>query len=792
MKNNSYFLSFVCQQHCQNNMTQKILSKFGEPRKFETEYAGKPLSIEIGRLAKQTNGSCLVQYGETVVLATAVRAKEAREGIDFFPLMVDYEEKLYAAGKIKGSKWVKREGKATDEAVLTARIIDRSIRPLFKDTERRDVQIVITVLAVDGINDPDIASLIAASCALSISDIPWDGPMSAIRIGRINGEWVLNGSYEAREKSDFDLFLAGSETEVVMIETAANQVTEDVIADAIEFGHKHLKKIATFIKDIQTEMGLQKEVPSQENNADEILARQKIESLFAQDIANVFDADKQTTQNNISALVKKIDEVLKADNEVSKEVRAKALTLLDDYLSVHARKLVLEKGIRPDGRKIDEIRYLSAEVGVLPQVHGSGLFSRGETQVLSIVTLGAPGDKQELDGMEEEGKKRYMHHYNFPAFSVGEVKPSRGPSRRDIGHGALAEKALVPVIPAEDNFPYTIRVVSEVLGSNGSSSQASICCSTLALMDAGVPITAPVAGISIGLVTDINDKSKYVLLTDIQGLEDHSFDMDFKVAGTETGITAIQLDIKLGGISLEICRNALVRAREARTEILDLMKQTINSPRTELSPNAPRIITMQIDPEKIRDVIGSGGKVINKIIDDCGVQIDIEQNGKVFITSTSAEGAAKAQATIESIVKEIEVGEIYEGQVSQIIKGKDNGDEIGAIVQLTPHQDGMIHISNLDWKRVAKVTDVINIGDIVKVKVIEVDKEKGRISLSRKELIDKPVGYVEQPPRFGGPKRPMGGNGKPPFARKNDHSSHSHQPHNHHRNQPINANDLPF
>lgn len=770
---------------------QQILSKFGEPKKFETEYAGKPLSIEIGRLAKQTNGSCLVQYGETVVLATAVKAKDAREGIDYFPLMVDYEEKLYAAGKIKGSKWVKREGKATDEAVLTARIIDRSIRPLFKDTERRDVQIVITVLAVDGINDPDIASLIAASCALSISDIPWDGPMSAIRIGRINGEWVLNGSYEARDKSDFDLFLAGTETEVVMIETAANQVSEETIADALEFGHKHLKKLVTFIKDIQSQLGCEKEVPSETNSADEQLAKQKIESLFTEDIANVFNSDKQTTQNNISALFKKVDEVLKADNEVSKEVRTKALNLLDEYLSAYARKLVLEKGIRPDGRKIDELRYLSAEVNILPQVHGSGLFSRGETQVLSIVTLGAPGDKQELDGMEEEGKKRYMHHYNFPAFSVGEVKPSRGPSRRDIGHGALAEKALVPVIPTEDSFPYTIRVVSEVLGSNGSSSQASICCSTLALMDAGVPITAPVAGISIGLVTDLTDKSKYVLLTDIQGMEDHAFDMDFKVAGTSTGITAIQLDIKLGGISLDVCRNALIRARQARAEILEVMKASISAPRAELSPNAPRIITLQIDPEKIRDVIGSGGKIINKIIEDCGVQIDIEQSGKVFITSTTAEGAAKAQATIEGIVKEIEVGEIYEGQVLQIIKGRDNGEEIGAIVQLTPHQDGMVHISNLDWKRVEKVTDVINVGDTVKVKVIEVDKEKGRISLSRKEMIEKPSGYVEQPPRFGGPRRPMGGNSRPPLNNRNNNSFRPHSNHGNSQPQPD-IKDLPF
>jgi polyribonucleotide nucleotidyltransferase len=734
-------------------MSEPILSKFGEVKKFSMEYAGRLLTIEVGKMAKQTNGSCLVQYGETVVLATAVRAKEPREGTDFFPLLVDYEEKLYAAGKIKGSRWIKREGKATDEAILNARIIDRSIRPLFKDSERRDVQVMITVLAVDGDNDPDIASLIAASCALSISDIPWNGPMGAIRIGQINGEWVLNGSYDARDKSDFDLFLAGNQEEVVMIEAAAKQVQEEVISSALTFAHKHLKKVVAFIADIQSQIGHPKDNVLTSDNADEQLARQKIESLFANDLTNVFHADKQTTQDNIAILKEKVDQTLKDDNEVSKEVRAKALGLLDEYLATYARQQVLENGQRPDGRGPEEIRHLSAEVGLLPRVHGSALFSRGETQVLSIVTLGAPGDKQELDGMEEEGKKRYMHHYNFPGFSVGEVKPSRGPSRRDIGHGALAEKALIPVIPKEENFPYTIRVVSEVLGSNGSSSQAAICGSTMALMDAGVPIVAPVAGISIGLVADIKDKNNYVLLTDIQGLEDHSFDMDFKVAGSKNGITAIQLDIKLGGISLEICKNALIRAKSAREQVLEVMSQAIAVPRPELSQYAPRIITLHIDPEKIRDVIGSGGKIINKIIDDCGVQIDIEQDGTVFITSTSASGAQKAQETIESIVKEIEVGETYEGQVIQIVKGKDNGEEIGAIVQLTPHQDGMIHVSNLDWRRVGKVTDVVNVGDTVKVKVIEVDKEKGRISLSRKELLEKPANYSEAGSRFGQARR---------------------------------------
>lgn len=735
-----YFLISSLQSACQLIIERKIMEKI---HNFELEYAGKQLKIQIGKLARQAAGSCTVQYGDTVVLATAVAGTTPKEGIDYFPLMVDYEEKLYAAGKIKGSKWIKREGRATDEAVLTARVIDRSIRPLFKETERKDVQVMVTVLSVDGENDPDVPSLIAASCALSISKIPWSGPVAAIRIGQINGEWALNGTYAAREKSDFDLYLAGSENEVVMIETGAKQIKEETIAEAIAFGQKHIKPVVKLLKEIQEKVGVAKmsEEETPEQIAEKQMLQNKIEYMIASKIGGLFAKSKEETNSNISALTEEINASLKADNEVNKDARAKGVTMVEEHIAEAARKLVLEKNIRVDGRKIDEIRALSSEVGVLPRVHGTGLFQRGETQVLSVVTLGAPGDEQYLDGMEEEGKKRYMHHYNFPGFSVGEVRPSRGPSRRDIGHGALAEKALLPVLPEKEIFPYTIRVVSEVLGSNGSSSQASICGSTLSLMDAGVPILAPVAGIAIGLVTDPKDKKNYKILTDIQGIEDHAFDMDFKVAGTEKGITAIQLDIKLGGISWEVCREALAAAKIARLKILEVMKQAISEPRKELSPYAPRITTLHINPELIRTVIGPGGKMINKIIEECDVAIDIEQDGTVFITSTNESGMEKAIKWVNDLTREVEVGEIYEGTVTQIIKGQMNGEEIGAIVEILPGKDGMVHISNLDWKRVERVTDILNIGEKVKVKVMEVDKERDRISLSRKECLPKPEGF---------------------------------------------------
>ncbi|MFA6304182.1 MAG: polyribonucleotide nucleotidyltransferase [Patescibacteria group bacterium] len=735
-----------------------------EVHNFELEYAGKQLKVQTGKLAGQAHGSCTVQYGETVVLATAVVGSNPRDGIDYFPLMVDYEEKLYAAGKIKGSRWIKREGRATDEAVLTARVIDRSIRPLFKESERKDVQVMVTVLAVDGENDADVPSLIASSIALSISPIPWGGPVAAIRVGQINGEWVLNGSYEARLKSDFDLYITGNDEEIVMIELEGKQIKEDVVADALDFGHKHLSKVVKFIKDIQTQIGVPKtvEIETPEMKAEKELIKNKFEAYTLDKLNKVYTPSKEETKKNLQQLKDELNIALKNDNEVSKDLRAKGMGLLDEYLSANARKMVLENNQRVDGRALDEIRPLSAEVSFLPRVHGSGLFQRGETQILSVVTLGGPGAEQYLDGMEEEGKKRYMHHYNFPGFSVGEVRPSRGPGRREIGHGALAEKALVAVLPDKATFPYTIRVVSEVLGSNGSSSQGAICGSTLSLMDAGVPIIAPVAGIAMGLVTDDNDKKNYKILTDIQGIEDHAFDMDFKVAGTETGITAIQLDIKLGGIALNICRETLAKAKIARLQILEVMKNAIAAPRTELSAHAPRIVILHINPDNIRDVIGPGGKIINKIIEECDVEIDIEQDGTVFITSANAEGSKKAVQWVEDLTKEIKVGEEYEGTVTQIMKGQMNGDEIGAIVELLPGKDGMIHISNVDWKRIDKVSDVLHVGDTVKVKVMEVDKERGRIGLSRKELLPKPEGFEERPPfrpshggsAGAGPRRP--------------------------------------
>ncbi len=711
-------------------------------QKFSTEIGGRNLEVEIGKLARQAHGSCTVTYGETVVLATAVTSGKPREGVDFFPLMVDYEERLYAAGKIKGSRFIKREGRATDEAVLTSRLIDRSIRPLFKESERNDVQVVITVLSYDGINAPDFPSVIAASIALGISPIVWDGPLAGISIGHIGGEWVINPSVEAKAKSDLELFVAGSAQEVIMIEAGAKQVPEEVMFAGIQFANKHLARLVEFVNSIIKEVGKAKNETTLDSETAAVrdLVKAKVEQFLAtKDLSACFDADKSKMKAAIIAVEEELNEILKADNEVSKDMRAMGLSMIDQALEVAFKKLVLEKKQRPDGRKFDEIRPLSAEVALLSRTHGSGLFTRGETQVLSIVTLGAPGDEQTLDGMEDSGTKKYMHHYNFPGFSVGEVKPLRGPGRREIGHGALAEKALVPVLPENGDFPYTIRVVSEVLGSNGSSSQASICGSTLSLMDAGVPIIAPVAGIAMGLVRDDQNPDTYQLLTDIQGIEDHAGHMDFKVAGTKDGITAIQLDIKLGGISYKIVEETLKAARIARLQILEVMAQAIAAPRQELSPYAPRITTLHIDPDKIRDVIGTGGKVINEIIDKCNVAIDIEQDGTVMITSHDEEGAAKAKAWVENIVKEVMVGEIYEGKVTQIVKDKNRGSEIGAIVELLPGKDGMVHISEVDHTRINKVTDKINVGDVVKVKVVEIDKEKNRTSLSIKALLPRPA-----------------------------------------------------
>jgi polyribonucleotide nucleotidyltransferase len=716
---------------------------------FKTEFAGRELIVEVGKYAPQTSGSCLVRYGGTSVLVTAVQGEE-REGIDYFPLLVEYSEKLYAAGKIKGSRWIKREGRPTDEAVLTGRVIDRSIRPLFNDACRKDVQIVASVLEYDGENDPAFCSLLGASIALMTSSIEWAGPAIGFLVGKIGDELVLNPTNIARVKSDFEIFTVGTPAGIDMLEARCNESSEDDIMDAIEFADKHIKKMIKFVEDIQKEIGLPK-ISAEEQLTDEKkqqreLVDQKIEEFFKdKDVKNIFTADKVETEANIKALNKELNEVLKEDNEISKELRSFGMRRLDEKLTEKAREMILKNNQRPDGRKTDELRDISCEVGLFNRTHGTGLFKRGLTHVLSIVTLGSPGAEQLLDGMEIEGTKRYMHHYNFPGFSVGDVQPNRGASRRDIGHGTLAENALIPVLPSKEEFPYTIRVVSEVLSSNGSSSQASACGSTLALMNAGVPIKRPVAGIAMGLITG-KTLDDYVVLTDIQGVEDHSGDMDFKVAGTEKGITAIQLDIKLRGISLKICKETLTKAKEARLKILETMNKTISEPNKELSEFAPRIMTMKIDPEDIRIIIGPGGKMINQMIADYDVEIDLEDDGTVFITSTNKEGAEKAKQHIEALTKKVLPGEIYEGKVTKIVTSQTGG-EVGAIVEFLPGKDGMVHISEFKYERIDKVSDIVKVGDTLKVKVMEVDEEKGRIGLSVKALLEKPEGWQDRPPR---------------------------------------------
>lgn len=713
---------------------------------FEMEWGGRSLKVEIGKIANQADGSCRVQYGDTVVLATAVMGG-ARD-TDFFPLTVDYEEKLYAAGKIKGSRFIKREGRATDEAVLSARVVDRGIRPLFDKRMRNEVQLIITVLAVDAENDPDIPAIIAGSLALAISDIPWNGPIGGVRVGQVEGEWVLNPTYAAREKSLMDIALSGTPDRVMMLEAGAKEVSEEDAYQAILFGQKHLKPLMKFLDDIIKKVGKEKLAveslietdPETEAEKKEIIEKARIflkehidEYLFASP-----KGTKGSRKDAKDDLKNRLDEYLKGE-EIGKDKRKWALEVFDEIVEARVSDAILKEGKRIDGRKLDEIRPLSAEVGYLPRVHGSGLFSRGETQILSVVTLGAPGDEQTLDGMEENGKKRYMHHYNFPPYSVGDTKPLRGPSRRDIGHGALAEKALLHMIPGKEEFPYTIRVVSEVLGSNGSSSMGSTCGSTLALMEAGVPIKAPVAGIAMGLASD--EKGNYKILTDLQDMEDSQGGMDFKVAGSRKGITAIQMDTKTQGLTKEIIEETLKHAKVARLKILDVMAETIAEPRKELSPYAPRIETIHIKVDKIREVIGPGGKVINEIIDKTGVQIDIEQDGSVFITSVSAEGMIKAKEMIMNIVAEPEVGKIYHGKVVRIM-------DFGAFVEFMPNQDGLVHISALAPFRVNRVEDVVNIGDEVPVKLIEVD-DMGRNNLSLKAAREELGEPQAEPPKGG-------------------------------------------
>ena len=694
---------------------------------YETELAGRKLVIETGKIAELANGSVMVRYGDTVVMVNATAAKEPKEGIDFFPLSVDYEEKLYAVGKIPGG-FIKREGKPADKAILTSRAIDRPIRPLFPKDFRNDVCVVATVLSVEPDNSPEVCAMIGASAALSISDIPFGGPTAAVNVGYIDNQIVINPTLKQREKSRLTLTVAGTMEKITMIEAGADEIPNDVMLQAIEEAHKEIKKICNFISDIKAEIGKPKfEYKSYAVDKD---LYNEISQNFKERMYNDVQAtNKEVRDENIEKISEDITNYIieKYGEEVAEERKQEIAEIIHDLEKECVRQMILVEHKRPDGRKIDEIRPLSCEVGLLPRVHGSALFTRGQTQVMSIATLGMKSEEQVLDGLDEEETKRYMHHYNFPSYSVGEARPSRGPGRREIGHGALAEKALVPVIPSEDEFPYSIRVVSEVLSSNGSTSQASICGSTLALMDAGVPIKRPVAGISTGLITDKDDPSKYIMLTDIQGIEDFFGDMDFKVGGTKEGITAIQVDIKNDGLTYEIIKEAFERTKIARDYILDnVMLPVISKPREEISKYAPRIMTTTISVDKIRDVIGPGGKMINKIIDETGVKIDISDDGKVFVYSTDTESGKKALKMIKDIAKEIEVGEICDGVVTKIMP-------FGAFIDLGGGKEGLLHISKISSKRVEKVEDVLSVGDEVTVKISEIDNQ-GRINLNMKDL----------------------------------------------------------
>lgn len=690
---------------------------------FSMELAGRKLVIETGRLAQLANGAVLVRYGDTVVHSTATASAAPRDGIDFFPLSVDYEERLYAVGKIPGG-FIKREGKPTEKAILTSRVIDRPIRPLFPKDLRNDVAVVNTVMSVELDNSPEIAAMIGASAALSISDIPFKGPIGGVVLGLVDGEVIINPNVEQREKSQMYVTLAGTKEKITMIEAGANEVSEEVMLDAIKKGHEEIKKIVAFIEDMVKEVGKPKfdykscEVPPEVFSAVKEFAYDRMREA-------VLAVDKQERDDKISTLSQDVQDHFAETYPEMKSVLADAIYKLEKKV---VRQYILEEGKRVDGRKLDEIRPLSADVGLLPRTHGSGLFQRGQTQVLTTLTLGAMGDVQMLDGLDEEETKRYMHHYNFPGYSVGEAKTSRGPGRREIGHGALAERALVPVIPSEEEFPYALRLVSEVLMSNGSTSQGSVCGSTLALMDGGVPIKAPVAGISAGLVIDEENPDRFVTFMDIQGIEDFFGDMDFKVAGTKKGITAIQMDIKVEGLSYEIIDQAFSLTKKGREDIIDnVILKAIPKVRTELSAFAPKIIRTNIDPDKIRDVIGPGGKMINKIIAETGVKIDIEDDGRVFVSCTDAKAGQKAIQIIEGIAKDIQPGMIFMGKVMRITT-------FGAFVEFLPGKEGLVHISKLDKKRVEKVEDVVNVGDEILVKVLEVDKQ-GRINLSRKDAM---------------------------------------------------------
>jgi polyribonucleotide nucleotidyltransferase len=698
-------------------------------KSYETELAGRKLVIETGKLAGLANGNVVVKYGDTVVMVNVTASKEPKEGIDFFPLSVDFEEKMYSVGKIPGS-YTKREGKPSDKAILVSRAIDRPLRPLFPKDFRNDVVVVATVLCVEQDNSPEVAAMIGASAALSISDIPFGGPTAAVNVGLVNGEIVINPTEAQRKVSDLNLTVAGTAEKVAMIEAGANEVPDDVMLEAIKKGHEEIKKVCQFIQKMKDEIGKPKF--AYKSFAVDHDLYEELEKDYTEKMKTaVQEIDKDTRDNNVAVLTEEIENALaeklgEEEFEKRKQEIGEAVYKLEKKC---VRDMIFYEHKRVDGRAIDEIRPLSCEVGLLPRTHGSALFTRGQTQVMSIVTLGMKSEEQELDGIDTETAKRYMHQYNFPGYSVGEAKTSRGPGRREIGHGALAEKALVPVLPPVEEFPYAIRVVSEVLSSNGSTSQASICGSTLALMDAGVPIKRPVAGISTGLVTNPENPDDYVMLTDIQGLEDFFGDMDFKVGGTEKGITAIQVDIKVDGLSYKIIEEAFARTRKARQYILDdIMKPVISEPREEISKYAPHIITTQIKVEKIKDVIGKGGETINKIIDETGVKIDIEEDGQVFIYSTDAEMGEKALDIIENIARVVEVGQIYYGTVTRTTS-------FGAFVDIGGGKEGLVHISKIAKEHIKNVTDYVNVGDKVPVKVIEID-DQGRINLTMKDLVE--------------------------------------------------------
>ncbi len=694
---------------------------------FETEFAGRPLVVETGKMGQLANGSCLVRYGETAVFCAATASAKPRDGIDFLPLSVDFEEKLYSVGRIPGS-FTRREGKPSDKAILASRVIDRPVRPLFPKDMRNDVSLVCTVMSVDPDCSPEITAMIGASIALSISDIPWEGPISGISVGFVDGQIVLNPTAEQQAKNDLQLTVASTADLVAMIEAGANQIPDDTMFDAIMTGHRENQKIVDFINSIVAEIGKEKFTFESSNPDTEMF--DAIKEFAIDDVKFALDTDDKNVRDE--RMLPVYDKVHAKFDEIYPEQEMKIDDCMYKLQKFVVRRWLLDEGKRVDGRGIDDIRPLHSEVGLLPRVHGSGLFSRGQTQVLTIATLGSIRDSQLLDGIDSETEKRYIHHYNMPSYSVGETKPSRGPGRREVGHGALAERALVPVIPSAEEFPYTIRLVSEVLSSNGSTSQGSICGSTLALMDAGVPIKAPVAGISCGLITE---GDRWMTMVDIQGLEDFHGDMDFKVAGTKEGITAIQMDLKVHGLTPEIIKEALAKTHKARDYILDeVMLKAIAEPRSEVSKYAPKMISTTIHPDKIREVIGSGGKVIQKIQADCECKIDIDDDGKVFITAVNGENAQRALMIVETIANDPEIGSIYRGKVTRLMT-------FGAFVEIAPGKEGLVHISKLDVKRTEKVEDVVAVGDEIIVKVVEID-DQGRINLSRRDALVEIEGAV--------------------------------------------------